>query len=292
MPKRLLWVVGRRPVLQWMGSAAGAMALPNIGLGCSQSSPSPAPYFSAGDAAVLNALADAIIPPDDAPGGSALGAVSYIATLLTAFDHDPPLIYAGGPYSGREAIPTSSGTPSSTFPPDDFSTFLPLDRFQTKAWQLRIFGSTGVPGGGPNDAITGPIVGLREVVATALSAAIAAMPANVAAADLTQTQKTAMLGAIDKVTVATLIELVLEGAFTAPEYGGNLQGAGWKMVYFEGDSQPLGYSWFDTATEKYSEDPAHPVSTANPGADPMPLDSATESLIGTAIMALGGKVFP
>jgi hypothetical protein len=292
MRKRLLPVFGRRRVLQWMGSTAGTMALPNIGLGCSQSSPAPAPYFSEADAAVLSALADAVIPPDDAPGGGALGAVGYIETLLTAFDHDPPLIYAGGPFSGRQAIPTSSGTPSSTFPPDDFSTFLPIDRFQTKAWQLRIFGSSGVPGGGPNDAITGPVVGLREAVATAILAARAAMPANVAAANLTQAQKTSMLGAIDKVTAATLIELVLEGAFTAPEYGGNLQGAGWKMVYFEGDSQPLGYSWFDPATEKYSEDPTHPVSTANPGADPMPLDAATESLIGTAIMALGGKVFP
>lgn len=284
------WVVGRRRVLQWIGSAACTSALPSVYIGCSRSSPQ-ASYFSDADAAVLGALADAIIPPDDAPGGSALGAVNYIATLLTAFDHDPPLIYAGGPNSGRAAVPVSSGGPSDTFPPDDFSSFLPLDWFQTKAWQLRIFGSAGVPDGGPNDAITGPVVGLRDGVATAIADARSLMPASVAPADLTQAQKTTMLGGLDRATLATLIELVLEGAFTAPEYGGNPQQTGWQMVYFEGDSQPLGYSWFDPASQTYSEDPVHPVSTGNPGSDPMPMDAATEAYISTVIGALGGKEF-
>jgi hypothetical protein len=294
MTKRLLPVLGRRRVLQWIGSAAGASVVPRFWLGCSSSpSAQTQSYFSDGDAAVLNALADAVIPPDDAPGGSALGVVSYVATLLTAFDHDPPLIYAGGPYSGREAIPSSTtGHPSSSFPPNDFAIFLPLDRFQTQAWKLRIFGSSGVPGGGPNDAITGPVVGLRESVATAIAAARAAMPAGVDASKLTQAQKATMLGAIDNTTRGTLIELVLESAFSAPEYGGNPQGAGWKMVYFEGDAQPLGYSWFDEQTGKYAEDPAHPVSTPTPGPDPMPLDASTESYIASVIAALGGKVFP
>jgi Gluconate 2-dehydrogenase subunit 3 len=293
MAKRLLPVLGRRRVLQWIGSAAGASVVPRFWLGCSSSaSAQTQSYFSDGDAAVLNALADAVIPPDDAPGGSALGVVNYVSTLLTAFDHDPPLIYAGGPCSGREATPSSTGEPSSSFPPDDFASFLPLDRFQTQAWKLRIYGSSGVPGGGPNDAITGPVVGLRESVATAIATARGAMPAGVAVGDLTQAQKTTMLGAVDNATRATLIELVLESAFTAPEYGGNPQQAGWKMVYFEGDAQPLGYSWFDEQTGKYAEDPAHPVSTPNPGPDPMPLDASTESYVASVIAALGGKAFP
>jgi Gluconate 2-dehydrogenase subunit 3 len=284
--------LGRRRVLQWAGGATGALALPNGWvLGCSSSSSSSPSYFSEADASVLNALADAVIPPDDAPGGSSLGVIEYASQLLTAFDSNPPLIYAGGPFSGREAEPTSTGTPSSTFPPDEFSTFLALDRVQTKAWQLRIFGSSGVPGGGPNDAITGPVIGLREAIATAISEARAAMPPNVAVSDLTQAQKTTMLGSLDKTTLATLIELVLEAAFTAPEYGGNPEQAGWKMVYFEGDSQPLGYSWYDTQSKSYSEDPSHPVSMPNPGADPMPLDPSTEMLLGTIIGLLGGKTF-
>jgi hypothetical protein len=290
MSKHLLRV-GRRRVLQWIGTTACTSALPTLTFGCSTSPPTQTGYFSDSDAAVLNALADAIIPPDDAPGGSQLGVVNYIATLLTAFDSDPPLIYAGGPNSGREPFPSSTGAPSATFPPNDFVNFLPLDRFQTQAWKLRIFGSSGVPGGGPNDAIAGPVVGLRDAVATAISAGAALMPPGVAAADLTQAQKQTMLGGIDRATLATLIELVLEGAFTAPEYGGNPEMAGWQMCNFEGDSQPVGYSWFDPSTGTYTEDPNHPVSTPNPYPDPMPMDANTEAFIAMVISALGGKTF-
>jgi hypothetical protein len=290
MPKHLIRV-GRRRVLQWVGTTACASALPTFTFGCGASPPAQTGYFSDTDAAVLNALADAIIPPDDAPGGSQLGVVNYISTLLTAFDSDPPLIYAGGPNSGREAIPSGTGAPSGTFPPDDFATFLPLDRFQTQAWQLRIFGSSGVKGGGPNDAITGPVIGLRDAVATAISAGAALMPPGVAAADLTQAQKQTMLGGIDRTTLSTLMDLVLEAAFTAPEYGGNPNLAGWQMCNFEGDSQPVGYSWFDPSTGTYTEDPNHPVSTPNPYPDPMPVDATTDAFIGMVISALGGKTF-
>jgi hypothetical protein len=291
MAKHLIRV-GRRRVLQWVGTTACASALPTFTFGCgTPPQPVQTGYFSDADAAVLNALADAIIPPDDAPGGSQLGVVSYISTLLTAFDSDPPLIYAGGPNSGREPIPSSNGTPSGAFPPNDFVTFLPLDRFQTKAWKLRIFGSSGVAGGGPNDAITGPVIGLRDAVATAISAGRALMPPGVATADLTQAQKQTMLGGIDRTTLSTLTDLVLEAAFTAPEYGGNPDLAGWQMCNFEGDAQPVGYSWFDPSTGTYTEDPSHPVSTPNPYPDPMPVDATTDAFIGMVISALGGKTF-
>jgi hypothetical protein len=289
--------VTRRELLHWAGVAT-ASTLPTLVIGCSSASSrtarrAPVPsYFTEEDTAILNALADAVLPPDDVVGGSSLGAVNYIETLLTAFDEDPPKIFAGGPYSGRAPLPTSEGTPSGEFPPNEFAIFLPLDRIQTKAWKLRIFGSDGVPGGGPNDSIPGQkVIGLREAVATAISAAKAAVPPNVAVGALTTDEKTTMLRSIDSVTQGTLIELMIEGCFTAPEYGGNAGLAGWKMLYFEGDRQPVGFSWFDLETGKYSEDPAHPVSTANPGADPMPLDGMTEQTISTVVLLLGGKVF-
>ena len=56
----------------------------------------------------------------------------------------------------------------------------------------------------------------------------------------------------------------IEGAFSAPEYGGNAFGQGWSMIGLEGDSQPLGFSIFSTATGGYVERPDHPMSTANP----------------------------
>jgi Gluconate 2-dehydrogenase subunit 3 len=299
--KRTLPIVTRRELLRWAGAATATTlpaTLPTL-VGCS-SSPAPhssvplsAPsYFTTEDVAILNALADAVLPPDDVVGGSKLGVVSYIETLLTAFDSDPPKIYAGGPFSGRAPLAMSNGHPSSTFPENEFATFLPLDRFQTADWKLRIYGSSGVPGGGPNDSITGPVIGLREAVATAIKDAKAALPPKVSVEDLTQDEKTTMLRALDKTTQSTLIELVIEGAFTAPEYGGNTKQAGWRMMYFEGDRQPVGFSWFDVTTGTYSEDPLRPVSTPNPGADPMPLDAMTEQLVGTVVTLLGGKVFP
>jgi hypothetical protein len=303
MRRRSLPVMGRRELLRWAGAASASTLVPVVA--CSGSAPAtpgeaptpaspapPKPYFSSEDASILDALADAVLPPDDVPGGSALGVVNYISTLLTAFDSSPPMIYAGGPYSGREETPGADGGPSGSFPPDNFASFLPLDRIQTQAWKLRIYGSAGVAGGGPNDAITGPVIGLREGVATAIMLAKAAIPPGVAVDKLTQDEKVSMLTALDKVTQSTLIELVLEGCFTAPEYGGNTKQAGWKMMYFEGDSQPLGYSWYDTTKGAYTEDPEHPVSTLTPGADPMPMSAATEQLVGEVISILGGTVFP
>jgi hypothetical protein len=36
------------------------------------------------------------------------------------------------------------------------------------------------------------------------------------------------------------------------------------MIGIEGDTQPLGYSLFSTATRSYHERPDHPMSTPNP----------------------------
>jgi gluconate 2-dehydrogenase subunit 3-like protein len=295
VPKYQLPFVTRRELLVWIGATSATSALTSIG--CSSSVPPPTPlpatnpFLSEPERAVLGALADAVLPPDDAPGGNALGAVDYIEKLLTAFSEETPLVYAGGPYSGRTPLPNDDGGASSTSPPDEFSIFLPLDRVAERAWRLRIFGSSGVPGGGPNDAILGPVVGLREAVERAIAQAQAAAPPNVAFGDLTAEQRASLLFALDKETQSTLIELILEGSFTAPEYGGNAGLAGWKMTYFEGDSMPYGYSTYDTTTGKYVEHPEAPCSTPNPGPDPMPMDAATEQLVSSTFLLLGGKVF-
>jgi len=298
VPRFHLPVVTRRDLLAWIGATGASSSLT---VACSSAakstvppastSPPPAPYLTAEQRSVLGALADAVIPPDDAPGGSALGVVDYIENLLTALELPTPLIFSGGPYSNRQPLPNADGTPSSSFPPDDLSTFLPLDRFATRAWQLRILGSAGVPGGGPNDAVTGPVVGLRDAVKKAVQQALSAAPANVSLDALSSGQQTAMLMALDATTRATIIQLVLEGAFTAPEYGGNKNRAGWTMTYFEGDSVPYGYSTYDTTTGKYVDHADAPCATANPGPDPMPMDSGTSLLVGSACLTLGGKVF-
>jgi hypothetical protein len=61
-----------------------------------------------------------------------------------------------------------------------------------------------------------------------------------------------------------VIRHTIEGCLSAPEYGGNQDGAGWRMVGLEGDSQPLGYSIYVAPTDSLAERPDHPLSTANP----------------------------
>jgi hypothetical protein len=41
---------------------------------------------------------------------------------------------------------------------------------------------------------------------------------------------------------ALLYEHACEGAYGAPEYGGNRDLAGWRAIEFPGDSQPRGYT--------------------------------------------------
>jgi hypothetical protein len=251
-------------------------------------------FFTDAERRALGALANAVLPPDQDPGGEALGAVPYIERLLTALDgvgpNDVPPILAGGPYSGRQPFSDGNGAPSTTFPKDDFTNYLPLDRVSLAAWRLALFGSAGVDGGGPNDLIAGAVIGLRDQVKNGVEAAMQGSPQpleTLSPADLA----TAFAG-LDRVFRDTLIELVAEAAFGAPEYGGNVNLAGWKLTHFEGDSQPLGYSIYDAAAAGYKERPDAPVSTANTSADPDPLDDDTRNFVTTIVQAAGGMVFP
>ena len=260
--------INRREFLQWLGAGSAVLLVP---LGCA----SPIRFLTADEKRTLAALADGILPPDDQPGGSALGAVDYVENLLTSLDRAVPTVLLGGPYSGRQPFADASGAPSTNFPLDSFIVPLPLERVAERAWQLRLYGSRGTSGGGPNDAVLGPIVGLRDQLRQGLAQSAGQTIDN-----------------IDPDLRDTLYSLVSEAAFGAPEYGGNPSGAGWLMVHFEGDSQPLGYSLFDTTANTYRERADAPVSTANPGADPEPLDADTIKLLDTVVAALGGKTFP
>jgi len=283
-------MISRRVFLRLAAAGVAATALPSAA--CSSSpAPETAPpgsFFTDPEWRALGALADAVLPPDDLPGGSALGARTYIDTLLRAFDSDPPLIHAGGPFSGRQPFPNpTGGTASTNFPDDEFSNFLPLSRVADRAWRLRILGSSGVPGGGPNDAITGPIVGLRDVIKNGVDAAIAATaPMLVEALDPDALQ--ALMAKLDPTFTQTLAELVCEAALAAPEYGGNAELAGWSMIHYGGDVQPLGYTIFDQAANAYVE--RVPVSTGDPGPDVDPMDDQTNATLTLYTNLLNGRV--
>ncbi len=122
-------------------------------------------FFTRSERATLDALCDRIIPPDDVPGASALGAGRYIEIMLSAFDGGgTPRIYAGGPFSGRNPYPDNkNGTPSKRRPRNSFKHFVELTRLQDLTWRGEILGTAAVPELAAFDAQFGaPKTGLRR----------------------------------------------------------------------------------------------------------------------------------
>lgn len=255
-----------------------------------ESVPSGPRFFTDAERRALGALADVVLPPDDTPGGGALGAADYIDQLLCAMDTDPPRIYAAGPFSNRNPQPLPDGRPGNPPLANDFQRFLPLTREQQLYWKLRLYGSDGVDGGGPNDAVLGKVEGWRTLCADGLRAA-----QQLAEKPLDQLDLDALADVWSGLSLAFkdfLTHRVLEAAFGAPEYGGNRNLAGWKLVHFEGDTLPLGFATYDETTGQYRERADAPVSGKNPGIDPDPLDKETHNMLRLVVGALGGRTSP
>jgi len=275
--------VGRRELIRLIGGAATVLASQPA---C-KSDHAQSGVFTDDERATLSIFADVVIPPDEDPGGAALGAVAYIERLVTAFD-DPsavPAIFANGPFSGRQPLPDAAGHPSANFPQNDFASFIELDRVNEAAWRFKVLGSAGLPNGGPNDKLKGAVLSIKDQLKNGIAAAIAS-----ADPPLAQQSPDDQLGTFNAQPTDfkdLMIELVTEAAFCAPEYGGNVGLGGWKMVHFEGDSQPLGYSQWDG--KNFVERPDSPLSTANPGPDPSPIGSDVDALLKLVIGFLGGR---
>ena len=193
-----------------------------------------------------------MLPPDKDPGGAGLGAADYIEQLLTSLDHDDgPHVYASGPYSGRQPFPAVDGTRSTQFPPDSFSSWVPLDRYSLASFTLYLFGSDAFVEGAPNDKVLGKTVGLRDQVRKGLAAARTA--AGKPLSELKSDDLSGIWGGLDTDFQATLLELIVEGCFSAPEYGGNKNLNGYRIANFPGDIMPFGYSYFDESSGQYLE---------------------------------------
>jgi len=270
-----LQVLGALPATAWLSA------------GCSSSAPR---YLTDTERRVLAACADSIYPPDDTgPGAAELGAVDFIDALLTAFEHEPPRIHAAGPFSDRNPFVAADGSPSSRFPPDQFLEYLPLSRVQRAGWQLRLYGSRGTPGGGPNDAVLGPVIGLRDLVRDGIREAIAAFPMP-----LDQVNDAGLVAIFDYLPADAQAEIqlmVLQSVFSLPEYGGNRASGGWQLIHFDGDSMPLGYTYLDPATGEIQDRPDAPVIGPETRPDPDPMDEDTLGLFQIATAVLGGKAF-
>jgi hypothetical protein len=177
-------------------------------------------FFTPAQHAVIEAACERLIPATEGhPGARALGVAGYLDGMLGAFAVDPPRIFAGGPFSGRFGGDAS------------FGEFLALSRLEELAWRIRIEGSLGRP----EREFNGPVVGWQQLYRDG----IAALGDDFCALD--GDEQDARLEAVTDFK-RLLYRHACEGAYAAPEYGGNRDGSGWTAVGYLGDVQPRGYT--------------------------------------------------
>jgi len=312
-------VASQLPILAWRSARAE--------LACS---PRPT-FFSASDYATLQALVDRLIPEDTDTAGAVgpAGAVSYGGVRAKVADYidfllgtflcttATPFIYADGPFSDRNGNAT-----------DDMADPVALTPAQRIVWRVLILGSanaaenTGDAGkiaiirannliagvGDANGDTTGYQQLFQGLIASLNAVGFASLPAPA---------QDAILERPDLVqNVMSAFSVAVEGMYANPEYGGNRPPAidptspsggatgfldltnrpiGWTNAFYEGDTQPHGYTTFvpdgppdasGSATGRYVELSSHPVSTVDPGGGgvPLVLDSGTLAAIEAALM--------
>jgi hypothetical protein len=224
-----------------------------------------------------------------------------------------PFVFAGGPFSGRTPFPNpATGAPSARFPRNAFKRPVALSRVELLRWKALLDGSANVRGADFNDAALGPLPGLRQIYRAGveeLDAAaqamfggrfvdIGAMQQDAVLADASNPGRYPPNARTGKNFFDVLLDHTAEGMFCAPEYGGNHALAGWRLVKFEGDSQPLGYSIYDETTATYRERPDNPMSSPNPDEvvagvlTPAPLTADAEGYANFLATILGGFTPP
>jgi hypothetical protein len=267
----------RRWVLQAGGGAlAGTLLIPLAGCGDTASlasnlggpdGPTPLRFFlTDAERRTLRALVDRLIPGELGPGAADADADLAIDALLGAFLTDPPLIYAGGPYSDRGGAARN-----------DFARFIPLDAYEELAWRIAIEGSQGRPEREFNGPVQGRQAiyreGLAHLDARAAQLATGLLPAALGSVLREQLGDTPLAAVLDLVNTLTGTEgfadlpallrdvivldptdaatqALVDAAFPdtinamygAPEYGGNKDLVGWTSMNFDGDVQPRGYT--------------------------------------------------
>ncbi|HVW79482.1 MAG TPA: gluconate 2-dehydrogenase subunit 3 family protein [Mycobacteriales bacterium] len=179
-------------------------------------------FFTEHEGAVIKAAAARLIPgPDDdpveklynSPGASEAGVVYYIDTMLAAFSFRVPKIFAGGPWSNRHLAGWGDHE-------NYMKEFVPPVPRQEWAWRRRIRH-------------------LQKQYRSAVKQLDAAAGGDFSkASQSAQDQALMKLGDVRDMIFTNSIE----GMYSVPEYGGNRDTAGWKSVYWPGDSQRRGYT--------------------------------------------------
>ena len=218
---------------------------------------------------MLIKLADFILPTrSQATGKQIYDIVGFVETFLSAFEQDPPAIYAGGPFSGRKPLPTDPT------PTDNFSQFLSLTRCQRLAWQLRINGPDGLKQEQfifRSDTLKN-YRGLADIINQGLTNAVNLeddMDPKPVMADV-------LLSATGSDFQEIFFPLLAQAAFSAPEYKGNL--TAWPEIFYPGDSLPTGYKDAD-------------VTQPDTGPDPAPIPGLGKIFFDLAATFMGGRKF-
>jgi hypothetical protein len=192
----------------------------------------PGRFLNAHQLDTLRAVVARLVPgpPEDPdPGALEAGAAEAIDLLLGAFTVHPPMIHAGGPYSGRHG-----GR-------DDFAHFVTLDRNAELGWRIRLEGSLGRK----EREFAGPVRGLQQIYREGLAhlderapgTGFAGLPAP--AQDLILSDQSD--DAVQEL-VGAAFSNTLEAMYGPPEYGGNKGLAGWTYTAWDGDRQPAGHT--------------------------------------------------
>ena len=280
----------RRGFVKLVGGAVAMVSLP-LGCGDNLAPTVNGRFFDADAWRTIEAATEVLLP-----GARDAQAVRYIDTLLSAFDVDPPAIFAGGPFSGRTPFPDAHGAPSTELPDNAFAAFTPLSRVQEIAWRMRIYGSAATPGAAFNDAVLGETVGWRDAY-TAGIARLDAVAAEIAGTTYRALAAADQQAALDRVAsdqpafYQALLAHTIEGTFAAPEYGGNAALAGWQAARWDGDSAPLGHAVYDATIDAYVDRVDQPTSTATPGDAREAFDDDVIALLTVASVGSGGKRF-
>ncbi|MGZ5846615.1 MAG: gluconate 2-dehydrogenase subunit 3 family protein, partial [Ramlibacter sp.] len=182
-------------------TAAPAPTAPTAPGAASQQGAQAAPYlfFSAAEAAFMEAAVDRLIPPDEVgPGANEAGVVTYIDRQLAGAWGAGERLYRSGPWQ--------PGTPSQGYQ----LPFTPAELFRNALRAVAQQGQKGTP----FEKMAGPE---QDAWLTRL-----------------QNGTDDLEGVPAKVFFESLLALTVEGYFSDPAYGGNRGGRGWAMVGFPG----------------------------------------------------------
>jgi len=291
----------RRTVLKWMSASGATFALPFIqscsdgsdNIGAGNSSPPPH-FFTTEQRATVEAIAGTIIPEDESAGAAGAGAVEYIDRYLAAFNPDTPDIFRGGPFSGREPYPdATTGAASGNFPENTFKQVLPMSRMQELAFRREFFGSGAIENGSINSPVIEDWPGLHHLYNEAITLLDRASgDAGVEKfSELSEEQQLAAFDQTDPRFRSAFLSHLAQGLFGAPEYGGNAELVAWRDYHYDGDSQPLGHTLYDSVTKTLYDRADAPNQTIDKDAFSDPMSDSVLQLVNAIALGQGGKRF-